>query len=218
MNRMEKKKVIMLLMVVLIVSASGLAMIYVSSEMESSTPINMEIEESVDVSFNQWDTVTKLYYTAIVVVDDYITVVDTSTWNRAEMSLSFNSIDIGYVKLKLRMPNEIYQEDFTIEFLSNGYALFKLERICDSLALIIGTLQMKVLDWDTNWHTIEIFFDLSISGEGKISIKADGNEVVDDLMFIPANEEIDTIHMYTDIANKNVIDVIFEKLNNLKKI
>ena len=193
----------------------------------------MEIEESIDLSFKHWVIKTEtLYRTSIdsyflsiedyiVVkeVNDYIHVVDNSIQNSVDMTLRFNSIDIGYVKMKLRMPSEKESDDFAIEFLSQGVALFKLEKICDSFALIIGTFRMRLFDRDTNWHTIEIFFDLSISGEEKISIKVDGNEVVDDLIFPPHDTwKIDTIHMYTGIIPKTTIDVNFEKLNNLKKI
>lgn len=184
-------------------------------------PVGFEIEESIDLSYDQWSVGINYAYTYVRPGEDNSIVIgDASNAQVAKATLHFNDIDIGIIKMQICAPRDIAQNYFAMEFRSGDTTLFKLERIVNDFTFVVlSNTPITLVDLGSTYQTFEIFFDLSDGINGKVSVDLDGVNKVDEFSFDPNNMEIDNIYMHTLVKiYRSKTAIKFESLYNLQPI
>lgn len=193
---MVSKKGLFLLPVILaiIILVPVIFLVYNSN----TGPAGREIEESIDLSYGEWDIPAyQLKYTGVFDNGDgVIRISDSNIGGIAKATLNFNPIDIGYIKMDMSAPSPS-QNYFGMEFRANALILFKLERITDTFSFEVGTDRIFVVDLETEYQTIEILFDLSDPSKSLVSVDLDGTRIINEIEFESNGELVNNIYMHT---------------------
>lgn len=194
---MRKKIMIFGILVVAIILGGSLVAYFYSTD-NDGTPVGLQIQESIDLSYSEWITGTNYQWTGVIEgVDGEIRVRDSNVGLMAKATRSFTAIDIGKIKMDIRALSTS-RNYFAMEFRSGNTILFKLERKSVKLTFVIlSNTPIILFDMDTTFRTVEIFFDLSDSSNGKVSVSVDGLIAIDEFAFDPNDMDITNIYIHT---------------------
>jgi len=220
-RRKKRKRIVLISVILLLIAVPVLLVIFnaVDTTDTIDIPAGLEVEESIDLSYNQWTSGVQLPYTGVFDRGDgIIRVGDANVGAMAKASLKFNAIDIGKLKMQMSASRNISQNYFAMEFRDGGNILFKLERRVGMFTLVVlDNIPLIVVDLEAEWRTVEIFFDLSDSGNNIVSVDLDGVNIIGEFTFDPNSNKIDNIYMHTSTdIYRSQTDIKFEYLYNFK--
>jgi len=211
-NKKKGKKICLISIILLVITLVSYSLFISNTEDIYS---GLEIEDSIDLSYNQWTLGIQYDYTKVYDRGDgWIQVQDANINRMASAILTFSPIDIG--KLKMEMSCQTSSRNyFAMEFRSGSTTLFKLERDVGIFNFMIDDIGIYLVDLYAEWRTIEIFFDLTDGDDGVVSVKLDGVVAIDEYIFDSNDKTITNIYMHTSTQiYQSRTDIKFEYLYN----
>lgn len=171
----------------------------------------------IDLSFSNFEITGEGANRYITSNGEYIAIYDSYSGNRIEAQLDVGSIKKGTFTFQVQTPDLNKEGAFQLNLNSGDEIVMRIVRLKMTGGWFFqysGCDYIFLLNKDTNWHCIEISFE--INGDNSIvSVKIDGIITIDSAMFSTDKISIDTIQIYS--GKYYVPNLTYLKLEELIK-